>query len=499
MRGSFFGLNIAVRGLHASKRALYVTGHNISNANTPGYSRQVANQKACDPIGVLDGTGMIGTGSEITGVSRIRDVFLDHKYWSENVSYGEWKAKQTAMDHLEAVFSLAEDSGPGKVMKGFFSSLQELSNDPSSLQTREAVKAAGVSFCKYFNSSAEQLQKARNDNNRAFKIKVDEINSYAKQIQSLNQQIYRSELDGNTANDLRDQRTLLVDQLSKIVNIEAGEVVRGQLPNGEENRQFEITLNGSYLVSHNDVYELECYENADKMYDVRWKDSGNDLVPKGGELKAYKDIRDGDAVNGAYKGIPYYMEKLDEFARCFAQAFNEGVFKDGTKYYSGHAGGVGLDGSENVKFFTYDHKASSDLTDYSHISASSISISSDIEYDVRKIAAASVSGDPENKDNVKQLLEMWNDRRMFAEGAPEDFMQSIVANLGVDAQQAKSFAQRQDNIVKQIENSRLSVSGVSEDEEMLNMIRYQHTYNAAAKMISVIDEIYDVMINRMGV
>ena len=499
MRGSFFGLNVAVRGLHTSQRALYIAGHNISNVNTPGYSRQVGNQQASQAIGVFDGTGMIGTGSEITGVSRVRDVFLDHKYWGENVSYGEWETKHTAMDHLEAIFSLDEDSGSGKVMEGFYSSLQELSKDPSSLQTRETVRAAGEAFCKYFNSAAEQLQKARNDNNRAFKIKVDGINSYAEQIRSLNEQIYRAELDGSNANDLRDQRTVLVDELSKIVNIEAGEVVRGQLPGGREDRQFEITLNGSYLVNHDDVYELECYENADKMYDVRWKDSGNDLVPKGGELKAYKYIRDVDAVGGAYKGIPYYMEKLDEFVRYFAQAFNEGIFKDGTKHYSGHAGGVGLDGSENIKFFSYNHKASGDLTDYSHISASNITLSSDIEYDVRKIAAASVSGNPENKDNITQLLEMRHDARMFAEGAPEDFMQSLVANLGVDAQQAKSFAEQQESIVQQIENRRLSVSGVLEDEEMLNIVRHQHAYNAAAKMISVIDEIYDVMINRMGV
>ncbi|MDK2811385.1 MAG: flagellar hook-associated protein 1 [Petroclostridium sp.] len=520
MRSSFFGLEIAARGLFTSQRALDITNHNINNVNTPGYSRQVGIQKASRPIGLFDGTGMIGTGSEITAVKRIRDDFLDYKYWSENVSFGEWETKKIIMEDMEAIFNEPSDSGFNKVLDEFFSALQELSKNPGSLQTRELVKSKGITVSKYFNSTAAQLQKIRNDNNYAFKIKVDEINSYAKQISNLNEQIYKSELDGNTANDLRDERTVLLDKLSKLINIQASEVVVGKLPNGKEDRRFQVTLNGSYLVNHFRAYELEYFEvndatsPKDGMYDVRWKDSKNPVEPKGGELKGYMDVRDGrGGINGEYKGVPYYIDRLNEFARNFAKAFNEGIFKDGNQYYAGHAGGVGLDGSTGIRFFSYEKngtaKSSAELmasgadmdSVYKNITAFNITLSSDIldaNNGIYKIAAASSGGESENNENINQLLRLRHDTRMFDEGAPEDFMKSLVSNLGIDAQQAVRISENQDSIVQQIENRRLSVSGVSIDEEMANMVKYQHAYNAAAKMISVIDQIYDVTINRMG-
>ncbi len=504
MRGSFFGLNIATRGLFTSQRALDITNHNINNVNTPGYSRQVAEQRAAKPIGLFDGTGMIGNGSEVIGVSRIRDEFLDFKYWSENVSYGEWTTKRTALEELESIFAETQESGTSKILNEFFGSMQELAKNPGSSQTREVVKSTGEALAKHLNSIDAQLQKARDDNNHIFKIKVDEINSYAKQIRDLNSQIHKSELDGSKANDLRDRRAVLLDNLSKVVNIEVSEVIVGKLSNGKDNKQMQVSINGLFLVNHIHSHELECYEDEEdyNMYHVRWKQSENPMEPRGGELKGYIDVRDGTGTSGEYKGVPYYMHKLDEFTRSFAKAFNEGIFRDDGKYYPGHAGGVGRDGSENIKFFSYDYndsEALEDLDNYENITAANITISSDILHDINKIAAASVAGEFENNDNILNLLELRHDRRMFAEGAPEDFMRSLVANLGIDAQQTVRMTENQNVIVEQIENRRLSVSGVSLDEEMANMVKYQHAYNAAAKMIAVINEIYDVTINRMGV
>ena len=501
MRGSFFGLNIATRGLFTSQRALDITNHNINNVNTPGYSRQVAEQRAAKPIGVFDGTGMIGNGSEVIGISRIRDDFLDFKYWSENVSYGEWTTKRTALEELESIFAETEESGTTKMLNEFFDSMQELAKNPGSAQTREVVKSTGEALAKDLNATAAQLQKARDDNNHIFKIKVDEINSYANQIRALSEQIHKAEIDGSKANDLRDRRELILDNLSKVINIDVSEVVVGELPNGKDNKQLQVSINGLFLVNHIHSHELECYEDEDddKMYQVRWKQSGNSIEPRSGELKGYMDVRDGKGTDGEYKGIPYYMHKLNEFARNFARSFNEGIFRDGEKYYPGHAGGVGRDGSENIKFFSYDYNASEDLDNHDNITAANITISSDILHDINKIAAASVAGEPENNDNILNLLALRHDRRTFAEGAPEDFMRSLVANLGIDAQQTVRMSESQKSIVAQIENKRLSVSGVSIDEEMANMVKYQHAYNAAAKMISVVNEIYDVTINRMGV
>ncbi|MGE4284119.1 MAG: flagellar hook-associated protein FlgK [Clostridia bacterium] len=513
MGSSFFGLNIASRGLFVSQASLNVVNHNIANANTPGYSRQVATQKATGAMTTYNGTGMIGTGADITSVERVRNEYVDYKYWNENVSYGEWETKSTAVEELEGIFNEIDGNGSGKVLDAFFDALETLSKDPSSQQAREALKAQGNTTCKYLNATSEQLLKMKNDLNYAVDLKVGEINSISKQITVLNEQIYKSEVDGSHANDLRDQRTMLVDQLSKIVNIEAGEVVVGTLPNGQEDRHFQITLNGTYLVNHFNNYELECYEDADSMYQMKWKDSGNKVVPKSGELKGYMDMRDGNGTGGEYKGIPYYMDKLNQFARTFAEAFNEGTFADGESYYVGHAGGIGLDGSMGTRFFTYADgqtakssaefmSGGSDMDDiYSHITAANISVSSDImnsDDGIYKIATSSANGEDGNNENVIQLLELRNDTRMFAEGAPEDYMKSLVANLGVDAEQAQRMYTNQSNIVEQIDNRRLSISSVSISEEAANMIKYEQAYNAAAKMITVMDAIYDTTINRMG-
>ncbi len=513
MSSSFFGLDIAVRGLFTSQRGLYVTNHNITNVNTPGYSRQVAVQKATRPASVMDGTGMVGTGSEVISIERIRDQFQDYKYWSENVALGEWTVKSAAAESLEAIFSENDMNGSALVLNEFFESLNELASDPSSLQVRELVKSKGLAVCKYLNETAQHLSKARADNNHAVKIKVDEVNLLVRQIRDVNKQIYRSELDGSMANDLRDQRTVLVDKLSKIVNIEVNEVIVGYLPDGKEDKHFQITLNELFLVNHYEANELEYYSTPESMYDIRWQNSGNKVDVKSGELKGYIDIRDGDGTDNNYKGVPYYIDKLNTFARTFAKAFNEGIFKDDGKYYTGHAGGLGLNDDTGIRFFSYKEngivKSSEDLVNtsldiediYNNLDAYNISLSADImdhNDGIYKIAASSLGGNVGNNANINELIKMRHDIKMFAEGAVEDYMKSLVANLGIDAQYAMRIEKNQSVIVEQIENRRLSVSEVSLDEEISNMVKYMQAYNAAAKMISIMDEIYNVTINRMG-
>lgn len=506
MRTSFFGLEVATRGLFTSQRALDITSHNITNVNTAGYSRQVTIQKASQPMSLAGGTGMVGTGSDVIRVDRLRDDFLDFKYWSENVALGEWEIKNTTMEDMEAVFNAAADNSFNKVMDNFSSSLQQLSKNPGSEEVRTTVKQNALSLTKYFNSTASHFVKLEDDYNYAVKIKVDEVNSEVRQIRDLSEQIYKAELDGNVANDLRDDRTALLDKLSKLINVQATEVVSGTLANGRADKRFQLTLNGSFLVNHFDAYELECVEDSNKMYDIVWKDSRNPMNPQSGELKGYLDIRDGTGLNGSYKGVPYYMKKINEFAREFAKGFNEGVMQDGSSSYSGHASGQGLDGTIGVRFFSYDGKSSEDLMNsgatvddaYKNVTALNLTLTSDITNDVRKIAAASDGKGPENGENALDLIKIMKEGKLFDEGATQDFMRALVANLGVDAQQAERFATNQDVLVKQIDNRRLSVAGVSIDEEMSNLVKYQHSYNAAAKIITVMDEVYDVMINRMG-
>ena len=264
-------------------------------------------------------------------------------------------------------------------MSDFYDSLQELAKDPSSAAVRALVKRRGETLAKFFNSMAIHFEELQKDINYRIQTKVEEINSYATQIQQLNRQIYITELDGNTANDMRDQRTLLVDKLSRLINIEANEIVAGHLPDGREDKHFVITISGKALVDHFSISKLALiqrdasrkvnFEDVDNLYDVRWED-GNQLKIKSGELRGYLDVRDGNEgssggpngiVSPNYKGIPYYQKKLNEFVRTFARAFNEGYLDtDNTKGFSigdtfgtGHAHGYGYGpaATDGIRFY----------------------------------------------------------------------------------------------------------------------------------------------------
>ncbi|MDP4093188.1 MAG: flagellar hook-associated protein FlgK [Bacillota bacterium] len=513
MNESFFGLNIAVNGLYSAQRSLDVVNHNISNVNTPGYSRQQVVQVASKPMALYDGTGMMGTGSEVTGITRVRDEYLDFKYWSENRTSGEWDTKSTQLTNVEAIFNEPSDSGFNKIMGDFYNSLHELAKDPSSPANRAIVQQKGVTLAKYFNSTAANFEKMQADVNDCVRIDVDHVNSMADQIQQLNRQIYTSELDGSTASDLRDQRTVLVDQLSKLVNIDANEVVVGKLPSGLDDKHFVITISGKALVDHFQVSKLALAPrtsqlNADdspNLYDVKWAD-GNSLNIKGGELRGYLDIRDGnngkvglDGVTATpmYKGIPYYMNKMDQFARTFAKDFNN-IHSAGYGY-NDTAGGTDfftILGSDDNPISTYDF---SKMT-YNDMTAANISVSGDIMNDSNKIATSdSNTNQVGNINTLNKLLDTRTDDNMFSEGAPEDFMKSLVSTLGVDSQQAKIFSNIQGSVINQVTNQRSSVSGVSIDEEMANLIKYQQAYNASARMINTMAEVYDTLINKLFV
>jgi len=547
MRSSFFGLNVAVTGLYAAQRNLSTVGHNLANVNTPGYSRQENVQRAAKAMLTYNGSGMVGTGTEVIETRRIRDEYLDYKYWSENIALGEWDIKSTQLEELERLFNEPSQTGSGfnKVMSDFYDAISDLSKNPGDLSARKVLINRGISLANYFNNMANHLEKMQSDLNDAVKLKVDEVNALAQQIRELNQQIYTLEVGGDMANDLRDQRGVLVDRLSKIINIDVNEVVVGKLPNGEDNKHFVITVSGKALVNHLTVSELTVVqrdqklngEDIDRLYDVCWKD-GNRLEIKGGELKGYIDIRDGnegiDQGNGKspnYKGIPYYVSRLNEFVRKFALAFNEGITQSvngWVKTYPGHADGFGLQkpGSavspKGIRFFSMEGWSSienktTELTSeefingastideivdrYSKLTAKNFSICGDLlkQYGEYNIAASAEAGLNEDNTNLLKFMDMWEDTHLFWEGTPEDYMKSLIATLGIDSQQAGQISKSQNILTSQIDNRRTSVSGVSINEEMANLVKFQHAYNAAAKMISTMAQIYDTLINRVGV
>lgn len=542
---TFLGLDIATRGLYTAQRGLTNVNHNIDNINTPGYSRQILKQQAARPMMMADKTGMLGTGSEVTGVERVRDEYLDTKYRSEAQYLGEWDIKNTLLEEMQAMYNEPSDSGFNKVLNDFYDTLQKLTTDPSNLSVRAAVKEKAASVAKYFNSVATHFEYLQNDVNNLVNAKVEEVNSLAEQIVKLNQQIYNYEVTGNVANDLRDQRGHLVDKLSKIVNVQAYETVCGKLPDGRDDVRFSVVISGKALVDHNQVSRIVTKQRENKLndedienlYDLGWED-GNKITIKSGELRGYLDVRDGnDGLNGSpeYRGIPHYQRKMNEFVRVFARTFNEGVIDtdgDGElDKVNGHVNGYTLnakdgDSESGIRFFTmldehgnpmdsvtFANGAGSVADDsttpgtneyydamYSQITAKNFFISQEINDDPsNNICTSASAGEVGNIENLRSIMDMRHNSYMFIEGGPEDYIKTVISSMGVDGQQAKAHLDNQRIMTNQIDNRRQSISGVSIDEEMGNLVRYQHAYNASAKMIQTYSELLEVLVNRLGV
>ena len=481
MRSSFLGFNIATQGLYTSKTGLDVINHNITNAANPAYSRQMVNQKASRALPGNNGKGMLGTGSEVVGIHHVRDFYLDTKYWKESTYLGEYTAKKTQLEQLESLFNEPSDSGFNTVFNDFFTSLENLNTNPGNEAYRNSVKEAAISLTGYFNTTASRLQRQQQDLNFAIKTTVEEINSIAHQIQNLNRQIYGAELDGSAANDLRDERLYLVDQLSKLVDTSAEEVTGA---NGK--KEFIVRINEQPLVNHFSVQTLEVRprknqknpEDMPDLYDVYFStgmkiDTSHPSFR--GELRGYLDLRDGNGTNGEYKGIPHYMKKLDRFVQVFAAKFNDV-----------HEKGYDIQGNTNIEFFA-------------GTTAMDFKVADAILQDGRKIALSSQPGQESNTEVLHQLIDLKHDQGMFELGEPGNYMEALISELGIDSKEAKMFEKNQTNLQKVVENQRKSISGVDLNEEVAYMIKYLQLYNASARMITVIDQIYDTTINRMGV
>ncbi|MDE7254173.1 MAG: flagellar hook-associated protein FlgK [Acetatifactor sp.] len=313
MPSQFFGLNIAYTGLLASNAALNTTSNNIANVQTEGYSRQQVIQQAANALQVFQTYGCAGAGVETLAIERIRDEFYDVKFWNNNTQLGEYDMKQYYMKQIETYFY---DTGDNAGFKTVFdqlmiTGLQELMKDPSSNTAKEQFVGYADSLMDYFNGLAGNMEALQKDVNQEIKIKVDEINSLAGEIANLNKQINTIELTGVRANELRDRRTLLVDQLSKIVDVQVSETPIIDTNNPDHvtgaNRFVVKIAAGQLLVDSHEYRGMQCvartnYEKVnqtdiDGLYDVEWDDGQRFNLynaAMGGDLKGLVEMRDGN-------------------------------------------------------------------------------------------------------------------------------------------------------------------------------------------------------------
>ncbi len=656
MASQFFGLNIAYKGLLASNAALNTTSNNIANVQTEGYSRQQVVQQASDAIRVFQTYGCAGAGVDTIAIERVRDEFYDTKYWNNNALVGEYDSKRYYMEQIETYF---EDDGIASGFKTIFdrmmvTGLEELMKNPNSDSAKSQFVGSADALTEYFNNLAGNLEALQKDVNKEIKLKIDEINSLAGEIATLNKQINVIELSGSKANELRDRRALLIDQLSEIVDVSISEtpIIDANYPDRETgaNRFIVKIAGGQTLVDTSEFNGLECigrenYEKVnqtdiDGLYEVYWENGQKFNLynaSMGGSLQGLVQMRDGtngeyfhgdivgigttpngnqdtvtiqvnqgylqdlnksnlsdqggiidlgnqlfyydswsykcsyddtgkavytytftlsdhqknperitnDRVGKAasigkgleYQGIPYYMNQMNEWIRSFSQHFND-ILQGGYDSYNNpgnimFTGKHPMDGDQydfpaedRYDLFTYEayQKKVSDLTaggmteeeakaaaamtveagsdSYYKLTAKNFNILTAVLEDANLVANRNEASDGvEQNDLLSDLKAMAYDNELmsFRGCSASEFLQCVLGDVALNANRAETFSKNYTNIAGVIGNQRLSISGVDEDEEAVNLVKYQNGYNLASKMIQTLTEIYDRLILETGV
>ena len=309
MPSQFFGLNIAGSGLSAYQAALNTTANNVSNVQKEGYSRQEVTLEASAALRVYAAYGSTGTGIVATEIKQQRDLYYDSKYWENNSKLGYFDQKLYYLNQVEGYFEdNGVDMGFSTIFSAMFNGLDTLNGgNASDNSVRNQFIYRADNLCTYFNSVADSLQSLQKDLNEEIYSSVSNLNAIGEKIALLNKEINQIEVRGGYANELRDERALLLDELSGMVAVTTQEF---EVPNSYGanlgGTNFTVFVNGQILVEGNDYRTLECisdkYKNnqtdAEGMYEIKWADTGTDFAATtgtaGGTLKALFDLRDGN-------------------------------------------------------------------------------------------------------------------------------------------------------------------------------------------------------------
>ena len=461
MAGLFEGLELGKRALIAHQYGLTTAGHNMANVNTPGYSRQRVNLSATDPM--VTSVGRFGSGVRISSVLQVRDLFLTAQYRQGNDQLNRWSARQQAMNEVENVFQEPSDEGFNKTLDEFFAAWQTLSQNPESSAGRAAVREQASLAVNAFQQMSNRLADLEQSLDDQVEGLVTKINGLGENIAELNRQIARSELGGNKANDLRDRRDQLIDELSQYADVRTIE-----MKNGVE-RVFLGSMELVEQSSYNPLATVTVGAGDQTLTTVVWQGGQVPVTVGGGELAGLLEARD--------ELLPQYRSQLDELAASFVQQVN-----------TLHRTGYGLDGATGRDFFMSTGTTADD-----------IALSSDVQNDLNRIGA-SLSGGPGDNAVALSIANLQKGLTMNAGTSTfNDFYAKIVGTVGVRSSEANDAKTNAELVLQQIEFSRQSVQGVSLDEETISLIKAQQAYSAAAKVVATIDSAINTLINDMGV
>jgi flagellar hook-associated protein 1 FlgK len=457
--GIFKVLDIGKYALFTEQRAIHTTGHNIANANTDGYSRQRVNMETNEPMSSWP--GQLGMGVRAQEVERIHDRFLGGRIISENEKTGKWEAKKEGLERIETVLNESDDAGLSLAMSEFWNAWHDLSLNPSGEAERVVLLSKGENLSRIINNIYSELELVRKDMDGVISGSLSEINSITNEIADLNLKIFQVESSRQNANDYRDKRDLLLKELSYLIDIDTFEDNQGKVT--------VLLKSGTPLVSDISPWTLSSEQNGEGLTDVVWIDfDGNtnsitDAI-SGGKLGGWLDVRD--------EVIPDYLNKLDELASTLIGEVN-----------AIHSSGYALDGSTGNDFFAGS-------------SASDIEVSQSICNNTSLIAAAEeLEGIPGDNRNAIAIAQLQNILTMN-EGTItfDEYYNSLVSDVGDKVTTSTRSLEHQDTVMNQLDTYRETVSGVSLDEEMVNLVKYQHAFDAAAKLITTVDEMLETVI-----
>jgi len=453
-------VDIGKSALFTAQQGISVAGHNIANVNTPGYSRQQVSLAENRPENASP--GQIGTGVHAESIRRSVDSFVDAQLLASRERLGEFTASSDALARLEPLFGDANNQGIGAGLNEFFDALQDVTTNPNDLSARTVFLSKATALAGRFNQSAADLTAAQGFLDRQVAQTITDVNRLTGQIADLNTKIADAESSGQQANDLRDERGVALASLGELIEISSIEDATGQLT--------VSAGRGQVLVDKERTYQLVGVANlSNGLLDVHY-DAGAgsttslNSVIESGRLKGLLDVRD--------QTIPSLQASLDTLASELVTQVNQQ-----------HRLGFGLDGSTNLDFF-----APTGTT------ASTISVSLT---NVRQIAASSTAaGVPGNNANALALAGLKNtDFVSFGNVTFQEYYSTIAGNFGSTAQGVESNLSAQQILHDQLTSQRASISGVSMDEELANLLQYQRSFEAASRMIVIADELFQTILS----
>jgi len=452
MSGLNASLAVALSGLSAEQGALAATTNNVSNVNTPGYSREVPVLVARDPVVVDPLT--FGTGVTLKTVQSIRDAILESRIQQETQTQGQLSSLVAALSQTQVSFT--SNSGDiGTSISNFFNSVNQLATNPADLSLRQGVLTVAGNLATAFNVTANHLTAQRTSLDGNVEEAVGQINQLTAQIAQLNKQISTLENVGDNAGTFIDQRTQAIDQLSSLVDVSV-------IPT--DNTLTLTTANGTALVAGQQSFQLSTQQNLSGLHDVFSDGKNITSTIISGQLGGFLQARD--------QQVPAIQTQLDTLAAGLANAVN------------------------GVQIAGFDRNGAAGVNLFNPPPAVGIGAAASLSVAITDPAliAASSDGAVGNNGNAEALFALGS-QAVVSGQTPTDYYSGIVFNVGSATANANAEQSASSLVLQQFNDQRATISGVSLDEEAANMVRFQQAYSASAQVITAINSMMKTVIN----